>query len=70
MKFKATQEKETFKPIVLTITFENKNELDWYRALFGLTKQTLVEIDDDFCSLKDPDPNGSIIDLLDIMEQA
>ena len=65
MKIKATQEKATFKPIELTITIESKNELLWYKALFGLTKGGLASIDSDFCSLSDPDIDGKLLDVLD-----
>jgi hypothetical protein len=65
MKIKATQSKETFKPIELTITIESQNELLWYKALFNLTKGSLVEVDRDFCSLSDPDIDGKILDVLD-----
>jgi len=65
MKIKATQEKATFKPIELTITIESQNELLWYKALFGLTKGGLASIDSDFCSLKDPDINGELVDVLE-----
>jgi hypothetical protein len=65
MKIKVTQEKATFKPIELTITIESQNELLWYKTLFGLTKGGLVEIDRDFCSLKDPDIDGELVNILE-----
>ena len=55
MKYKATQETATFKPIEFTITIEIQNELLWYKNLFGLTNGSLVEVDREFCSLNDPD---------------
>lgn len=66
MKIKSTQEKETFRPVELTITIESRNELLWYRTLFGQTKNELVQIDRDFCPLDDPDLNGNLVNVLDM----
>ena len=64
MKALAKKEQVEFTPIILTITIENRNELEWYKELFNLPKGTLIECDSSFRSLIDPDPNGNLSDIL------
>jgi hypothetical protein len=65
MKAKASRETPAFKSIELNITIENENELNWYLALFNISKMSLVDIDRNFSILTDPDPHGKIVDMLE-----
>ncbi len=64
MKALAKKEQVEFTPITLTITIESRNELEWYKELFNLPKGALIECDSSFRSLRDPDPNGNLNDIL------
>ena len=65
MKAEVTREKESFKPITLTITMETENDAMWFSELFNITRSELVKVNDRFKALRDPDINAELCGMIE-----
>ena len=64
MKASVTKQAQTFQPITVNITMESENDVKWFVELFGMQKSLLVDVNDNFRALKDPDIDGALRDML------